>query len=110
MYPAPPLCAPDLPGLNADLLYTLVADNVRDYAIFLMDVNGVIRCWGESARLMKWWTREQAEGSHLRLLYPDGGAEETVPPRSISSTPPRLANTTAKAIASAATARRSGRM
>ena len=76
MYPAPPLCAPDLPGLNADLLYTLVADNVRDYAIFLMDVNGVIRCWGESARLMKWWTREQAEGSHLRLLYPDGGAED----------------------------------
>jgi len=46
VYPAPPLCAPDLPGLNADLLYTLVADNVRDYAIFLMDVNGVIRCWG----------------------------------------------------------------
>jgi PAS domain S-box-containing protein len=76
VYPAPPLCAPDLPGLNADLLYTLVADNVRDYAIFLMDVNGVIRCWGESARLMKWWTREQAEGSHLRLLYPDGGAED----------------------------------
>jgi len=76
VHPAPPLCAPDLPGLNAELLYTLVADNVRDYAIFLMDVNGIIRCWGESARLMKWWTREQAEGAHLRLLYPDGGAED----------------------------------
>jgi PAS domain S-box-containing protein len=70
------MCAPDLPGLNADLLYTLVADNVRDYAIFLLDVNGIIRCWGESARLMKWWTRQQAEGAHLRLLYPDGGAED----------------------------------
>jgi PAS domain S-box-containing protein len=76
VYPAEPLCAPDLPGLNADLLYTLVADNVRDYAIFLMDVNGIIRCWGESARLMKWWTRQQAEGAHLRFLYPDGGAED----------------------------------
>lgn len=57
-------------------IYTLVAENVRDYAIFLMDVDGLIRCWGESARLMKWWTREQAEGAHLRLLYPDGGSED----------------------------------
>jgi PAS domain S-box-containing protein len=73
---AEPLCAPDLPGLDADLIYTLVAENVRDYAIFLLDPNGIIRCWGESARLMKWWTKQQAEGSHLRFLYPDGGAED----------------------------------
>jgi PAS domain S-box-containing protein len=70
------LCAPDLPGLSADLLYTLVSENVRDYAIFLLDADGVIRCWGESARLMKWWTKQEAEGSHLRLLYPDGGSED----------------------------------
>lgn len=25
---------------------------------------------------MKWWTREEAEGAHLRLLYPDGGSED----------------------------------
>ncbi len=71
-----PMCAPPVRGLRTDLLYTLVAENVRDYAIFLMDVDGIIRCWGESARLMKWWTKQQAEGSHLRLLYPDNGAED----------------------------------
>ena len=70
------LCAPDVPGLSADLVYSLVAENVRDYAIFLMDRDGIIRCWGESARLMKWWTRQQAEGAHLRLLYRDGGSED----------------------------------
>jgi PAS domain S-box-containing protein len=70
------VCAPDLPGLRADILFTLHSENVRDYAIFLMDADGIIRCWGESARLMKWWTRQQAEGSHLRLLYPDGGSED----------------------------------
>jgi hypothetical protein len=37
-------CAPDVPGLKADLIYTLVAENVRDYAIFLMDADGIIRC------------------------------------------------------------------
>jgi len=41
-----------------------------------MDADGIIRCWGESARLMKWWTRQQAVGSHLRFLYPDGGSED----------------------------------
>jgi PAS domain S-box-containing protein len=71
-----PLCAPHLPGLDADLVFTLLAENVRDYAIFLADADGIIRCWGEGARLMKWWTRQQAEGAHLRLLYPDGGAED----------------------------------
>lgn len=70
------LCAPDLPGLKPEFLYTLVAQNVRDYAIFLLDPEGIIRCWGEGARLMKWWTKAQAEGAHLRILYPDGGAED----------------------------------
>jgi PAS domain S-box-containing protein len=73
---AEPLCAPEIPDLEPGLLYTLVAENVRDYAIFLLDADGIIRCWGESARLMKWWTRHEAEGAHLRLLYPDGGSED----------------------------------
>ncbi len=52
------------------------ADNVRDYAIFLMDPDGVITFWGEGARLIKWWTKDEAEGAHLRLLYPVGGSED----------------------------------
>ncbi|HEV7993289.1 MAG TPA: ATP-binding protein [Gemmatimonadaceae bacterium] len=56
--------------------FTALAENVRDYAIFLMDPDGVIIFWGEGARLIKWWTKEQAEGSHLRLLYPSGGSED----------------------------------
>jgi PAS domain S-box-containing protein len=72
----PAACDPDIANLERGELYELVAENVRDYAIFLMDPSGVIKCWGEGARLMKGWSREQAEGAHLRLLYPDGGAED----------------------------------
>ncbi len=60
----------------AHAAFAALAENVRDYAIFLLDVNGTITFWGEGARLMKWWTRTEAEGSHLRLLYPDGGSED----------------------------------
>jgi PAS domain S-box-containing protein len=56
--------------------FTALAENVRDYAIFLMDPTGKIIFWGEGARLIKWWAKEQAEGSHLRLLYLPGGSED----------------------------------
>jgi PAS domain S-box-containing protein len=56
--------------------FAALAENVRDYAVFLMDPDGIIRFWGEGAHLMKRWPREEAEGAHLRLLYPDGGAED----------------------------------
>ena len=53
-----------------------LAEAVRDYAIFFMNPHGVIIYWGMGAHLMKWWTKEEAEGAHLRLLYPEGGAED----------------------------------
>lgn len=56
--------------------FAALAENVRDYAIFLMDPAGVITFWGEGARLIKWWTKDQMEGAHLRLLYPAGGAQD----------------------------------
>jgi hypothetical protein len=39
--------------------FSALAENVRDYAIFLMDPEGVIRFRGEGAHLMKRWAREE---------------------------------------------------
>jgi PAS domain S-box-containing protein len=64
------------PAGIAHRAFAALAENVRDYAIFLLDPEGVITFWGEGARLMKWWTKAEAEGSHLRLLYPDGGSDD----------------------------------
>jgi PAS domain S-box-containing protein len=64
------------PGSVAAKAFAALAENVRDYAIFLMDPDGIITFWGEGARLIKWWTKDEAEGAHLRLLYPAGGSED----------------------------------
>jgi PAS domain S-box-containing protein len=60
----------------AERAFAALAENTRDFAIFLLDPDGIITFWGEGARLMKWWSREQAEGGHLRMLYPEGGSED----------------------------------
>ena len=56
--------------------FAALAENVRDFAIFLLNPDGIITFWGEGARLIKWWTKQEAEGGHLRLLYPDGGSDD----------------------------------
>ena len=43
--------------------FAALADNVRDYAIFLMDRNGIIRFWGEGAYLLK--AMEEGRGQGL---------------------------------------------
>jgi PAS domain S-box-containing protein len=76
---SPPPCDPYLglarPGV-AQHAFAALAENVRDYAIFLIDPDGIITFWGEGARLIKWWTKDEAQGAHLRLLYPDRAAED----------------------------------
>ena len=61
---------------EAEVLCSSLVNQVREYAMFTLGTDGIIQLWGESARLMKWWTRAQAQGGHLRLLYPDGGSED----------------------------------
>jgi PAS domain S-box-containing protein len=74
--PSRPDPARELRGGVSLRVFEALADNVRDYAIFLMDRDGVITYWGQGARLIKWWSKEAAEGAHLRLLYPSGGSQD----------------------------------
>lgn len=68
--------APGVPTIAQQAAFIALAENVRDYAIFLMDADGIITYWGEGARLIKWWTRDQVVGAHFRVLYMDGGSED----------------------------------
>jgi PAS domain S-box-containing protein len=74
---APPSAMPDPAELSAtEMQYHLFVERVRDYAIFLMDAEGVITHWGQGAARMKEFTAEEAVGMHLRDLYPPEGGED----------------------------------
>ena len=55
----------------------LLLEKVRDYAVFLMDPDGVITTWGMGAQRIKRYEPHEIIGRHLRTLYPyDGTAED----------------------------------
>ena len=60
----------------SEIRHHLLVERVHDYAIFLMDRDGVITHWGEGAQRIKEFTPEQIVGHHLSELYPPGGAED----------------------------------
>ena len=63
-------------ALAAELQFRLMVDRVRDYAVFLMDPDGVVTHWGEGAHRMKGWGASEAIGMHVSRFYPPGGVAE----------------------------------
>lgn len=50
--------------------YRLMIDSVTDYAIFMIDINGVVRSWNAGARLLKGYNRDEVLGRHFSMFYP----------------------------------------
>jgi PAS domain S-box-containing protein len=51
-------------------LLALLIDNVRDYAITLLDPEGRVLTWNNAAQRLKGWTSEEIVGEHFSRFYP----------------------------------------
>ncbi|MEZ4365225.1 MAG: ATP-binding protein [Kofleriaceae bacterium] len=58
------------PAANADQFRMLV-ENVRDYAIYLMDPSGRVATWNVGAERIKGYTADEIIGKHCSLFYPE---------------------------------------
>ncbi len=47
----------------------VLIDGVRDYAIFMLDLQGNITSWNEGARLIKGYSAEEVLGTHFRIFF-----------------------------------------
>jgi PAS domain S-box-containing protein len=69
-------------AIAAETQFRLFVDRVRDYAVFILDPDGIITHWGVGAERIERWPAAEIIGCHLRVLYPghgssdDGTAEE----------------------------------
>ncbi len=55
--------------------FKLLVDSVEDYAIFMLDPDGVIVSWNAGAQRNKGWTADEIIGQHFRVFYPQETAD-----------------------------------
>jgi PAS domain S-box-containing protein len=59
------LAVSDRKGAEAAELFRLLVDNVRDYAIFMLDPSGHVATWNPGAERLKGYTAREIIGRHL---------------------------------------------
>ncbi|MGV3773966.1 MAG: PAS domain S-box protein [Verrucomicrobiales bacterium] len=55
--------------LESEERFRLLVDQVRDYAIFILDARGMISSWNQGARRLKGYTAEEILGKHFSMFY-----------------------------------------
>lgn len=59
--------------------FRLLVDAVEDYAIFLLDPQGLISSWNAGAQRIKGYREEEVLGKHFRMFYPEDKQREKHP-------------------------------
>jgi hypothetical protein len=55
--------------------FRLLVENVREYAIFMLDPNGRVSTWNSGAQRMKGYAAEEIIGKHFSIFYPPDAKE-----------------------------------
>jgi PAS domain S-box-containing protein len=56
---------------HSNLIFSRFIEQVKDYAIFSMDTEGIVTSWNIGAQRIKGYTEAEVIGKHFRLLFPD---------------------------------------
>ncbi|HYD56943.1 MAG TPA: PAS domain S-box protein [Burkholderiales bacterium] len=59
--------------------FRLLVEGVNDYAIFMLDVNGVVATWNNGAARIKGYRAEEIVGQHFSRFYPPDAVESGWP-------------------------------
>ncbi|NIP83890.1 MAG: PAS domain S-box protein, partial [Gemmatimonadetes bacterium] len=62
-------------SLQAEQVYRLLVDSVRDYAIFVLDPQGRIASWNAGAERLKGYEEEEVVGRHYGMFFPESDRE-----------------------------------
>jgi PAS domain S-box-containing protein len=64
---------------HGDQQYHLMIGEVEDYAILMLDRNGIIRNWNKGAEKIKGYTEKEIVGTHFRIFYTPQDREAGLP-------------------------------
>src|SRR5215510_3326396 len=60
-------------------LYRLLVEQVKDYALFLLDLRGHVLSWNEGAQRIKGYAADEIIGKHFSIFYSPRAVEEGWP-------------------------------
>lgn len=63
--------------------YRLLIDSVKDYAIYMLDIEGRVISWNSGAQRMKKYSAEEIIGRHFSCFYPKEAVEKAKPDREL---------------------------
>ncbi|WP_165837073.1 PAS domain S-box protein [Phenylobacterium hankyongense] len=65
--------------------FRLLVSSVVDYALFMLDPNGIVTNWNAGAQKIKGYTAEEIVGQHMSRFYTEGDRAAGVPLRALST-------------------------
>jgi len=65
--------------------YRILVENVKDYAIFMLDVGGHVADWNVGAELIKGYRADEIVGQHFSRFYPKEDVERGKPERELAT-------------------------
>jgi len=68
---AKPVADFGVPLTNDEQQFRLLVQSITDYAIYMLDPNGVVRNWNPGGQRIKGYTREEIVGQHFSKFYTD---------------------------------------
>ena len=81
----PHFATPDLaaPFRTSEDLFRLMVENVKDYAIFMLDVRGRVASWNAGAERIKGYSAKEIIGQHFSRFYPPEDVQARKPEREL---------------------------
>jgi PAS domain S-box-containing protein len=64
-------------------LFRLLVEGIRDYAVFVLDPEGIVLTWNPGAQAMKGYTRDEIVGKHFSKFYPQEAIQSRWPQREL---------------------------
>jgi len=71
--------------LESDMRFRLMIDNIKDYAIFMLDPAGLITSWNLGAAQIKGYQAEEIIGQHFSVFYTPADREQGKPTRGLAT-------------------------
>ena len=73
--------------LDGERRFRLLVEGVVDYAIYMLDPNGIITNWNAGAKRIKGYEADEVVGRHFQMFYPEEDRAAGLPARSLEDCP-----------------------